>query len=264
MFFSITIIIHNVLSAPGVVRQINLSSERTPKRAAPRAALAQQDGSIASPVSGYHRAHPAADLLPTGGPARQPTGPVAIATTGWLEAGPAAGRGRGSLGCMRGTSSSPPPSIPVSQGTEGCSNWAHAQSAIGGSQPTAHAPRVRSPPSPRGCAGGAGRGPRGAEWKPEAEVPRASKPLFSPVRRLLLGCPAPAVPGPNRPDRCRLAAPPRPAPPCPLREGFPSRRPRSLEALPAPRHLARPPASPLGGHDVRQGIHVGPQKRGLG
>lgn len=82
MFFSITIIIHNVLSAPGVVRQINLSSERTPKRAAPRAALAQRDGSIASPVSGYHRAHPAADLLPTGGPARQPTGPVAIATTG--------------------------------------------------------------------------------------------------------------------------------------------------------------------------------------
>lgn len=73
------------------------------------------------------------------------------------------------------------------------------------------APRPSPPPSPRGCAGGAGRGPRGAEWKPEAEVPRASKPLFSPVRRLLLGCPAPAVPGPNRPDRCRLAAPPRPA-----------------------------------------------------
>lgn len=140
---------------------------------------------------------------------------------------------------MRGTSSSPPPSIPVSQGTEGCSNWAHAQSAIGGSQPTAHAPRVRSPPSPRGCAGGAGRGPRGAEWKPEAEVPRASKPLFSPVRRLLLGCPAPAVPGPNRPDRCRLAAPPRPA--LPSTGGVPV-PPPSLPGGAAGPSSPRPPA----------------------
>uniref|UniRef100_A0A8V0Y1D9 Myotrophin n=1 Tax=Gallus gallus TaxID=9031 RepID=A0A8V0Y1D9_CHICK len=72
----------------------------------------------------------------------------------------------------------------------------------------------------------------------EAEVPRASKPLFSPVRRLLPGCPAPAVPGPNRPNRCRPAAPPRPP-----REGLlPAEPPPSLPGGAAGPSSPRPPA----------------------
>lgn len=106
-------------------------------------------------------------------------------------------------------------------------------------QPAGGACAPRPPSSsPRGCAGGVGRGPRGAEWKPEAEVPRASKPLFSPVRRLLPGCPAPAVPGPNRPNRCRPAAPPRPP-----REGLlPAEPPPSLPGGAAGPSSPRPPA----------------------
>lgn len=246
MFFSIMIIIHSVLSAPGVVRQIGLSSQRTPKRAVPRAAQiqpaavqfrAQRNGSIALPASGYHEDHPAAGLVPTGGPARQPAGPVAMTTTGSPEAGPAAGRGRGSLEHMRGTASSPTPFIPLSPGSVmlqsgACAKRTRRQPAGG-----ACAPRPPSS-SPRGCAGGVGRGPRGAEWKPEAEVPRASKPLFSPVRRLLPGCPAPAVPGPNRPNRCRPAAPPRPP-----REGLlPAEPPPSLPGGAAGPSSPRPPA----------------------
>lgn len=270
MFFSIMIIIHSVLSALGVVRQIGLSSQRTPKRAVPRAAQiqpaavqfrAQRNGSIALPASGYHEAHPAAGLVPTGGPARQPAGPVAMTTTGSPEAGPAAGRGRGSLEHMRGTASSPTPSIPLSPGTERCSSPAHAQSALGGSQPAAHAPRVPPPPRrvgvPAEWVGDHGGLNGNRKRKFRAPVNRFSLQLGGFSRAALLPlCRAPTVP--------TVADPlPRPA-----RHGRgscpPSRRPRSLEALPAPRHLARPPASPLGGHDVRQGIHVGPQKWGLG
>lgn len=104
---------------------------------------------------------------------------------------------------------------------------------------------------------GRGGGGRGAEWKPEAEAPRASKPLFPSVRRIVRCFPLPACPASLR-AAPTAAAPPRRR----QREGEgeggrassgeraaasrgrgscpPRRRPRSVEVLPAPRRLARP------------------------
>lgn len=53
---------------------------------------------------------------------------------------------------------------------------------------------------------GRGGGGRGAEWKPEAEAPRASKPLFPSVRRIVRCFPLPACPASLR--AAPTAAPP--------------------------------------------------------
>lgn len=237
MFFSIMIVIHNMLSTPGVVRQIGLSSERTPKRAAPRAALAQRDGSIESPVSGYHEAHPAADLLPKGCPARQPAGSVAIATTGSPEAGPAAGRCRRSLGGMRGISSSPSPFHPSLSGNRemlklgACAKRTRRQPAGGACALRPPPPRRVGVPAERVGDRGGLNGNRKRKFL--APVNRFSLQLggFSRAAPLPL-CRAPTVP---------TAAGPLPCPAPPATGGAPV-PPPSLPGGAAGPSSPRPPA----------------------
>lgn len=113
---------------------------------------------------------------------------------------------------------------------------------------------------------GRGGGGRGAEWKPEAEAPRASKPLFPSVRRIVRCFPLPACPASLR-AAPTAAAPPRRR----QREGegeggraserrasgrqpgeglLPSAPPPSLRGGAAGPSPPRPPASLLGGRDV--------------
>lgn len=111
--------------------------------------------------------------------------------------GAPARRATGDAGRMRALPASLlPPSPPpaVSAGTRGRLQRAHAHSGFGGRLWTAHAccaPLSRTCAA-AGRAGNGGGWGRGAEWEPEAEAPRASKPLFPSDRRIVLCFPLPA------------------------------------------------------------------------
>lgn len=181
-------------------------------------------------------------------------GRVTMATLGQPGAGPPAGRGRGNLGRMRRAAFSPlPPPRYLRERRDafGMRMRKADSAAICGRRMRPAPPRSRVGVSVGWVGDLGGRG-RGAEWKPEAEAPRASKPLFPSVRRFL-PC-FPLSPSPNRPNCRRPAQPPagrqRESGRQPGEGLLPSVPPPSLRGGAAGPSPPRLPASVLGDRDV--------------